>query len=372
MKNKLFLLVVIIAVVGIAMTLNYGKVWAQADQEPAEPFDSSKSAIDVEFSNYLDRQAIAGGGTINGLDPLQVLFTHYPPDLVGPPFPRDDNSLDFGATGEVDALANMRDALFGRLIVNKAGLLVSFLGDPNYNVAPIIPKVAVYIEYGGIGGNNPKWTQVHLNKPNTPPPQLEDLDGLQIWGFEGYANMHSRQGDPVPAGGVKKYSVLYTDADGDTASYVPWSDIVAAVLTLGLLPADTMLVDVDGLMVKDHDLDGIWNAGDTIIFSIRATGTPAPPHWDGGEIVVLPFNGKPATATFLNHGGHLWNTAFAVASTFHLDPPTEEVDAIEAYPPPRYCDTPTLTQWGMIILVALLIASTAFILLKRRKSAVPA
>jgi hypothetical protein len=37
-----------------------------------------------------------------------------------------------------------------------------------------------------------------------------------------------------------------------------------------------------------------------------------------------------------------------------------------------YCQVPSLTQWGLIILVALLIGSAVFIMLRRRKAVVPA
>ena len=121
-------------------------------------------------------------------------------------------------------------------------------------------------------------------------------------------------------------------------------------------------VDLDALMVWDVDPLGTWSNGDAIIFSIRGAG-----NWDGGEIVVKEFS--VAGARFLNHGDHLWNTAFDVQTAFGVD--TEEVDAIEAYPT-WYQQTPTLTQWGLIILVALLIASGVFIMLRRRKAAIPA
>jgi len=85
--------------------------------------------------------------------------------------------------------------------------------------------------------------------------------------------------------------------------------------------------------------------------------------------VVLPFAGPPS---FLLHGGNLWDTAFDVALAFSLNPPTQEVDAIEAYPQQPRPQTPALTEWGLIILVALLIASTIFVMLRRRKAAVPA
>jgi hypothetical protein len=102
----------------------------------------------------------------------------------------------------------------------------------------------------------------------------------------------------------------------------------------------------------------IWDTDDIIIFSIRASG-----NWDGGEIVVLPFGGP---ASFLNHGGQIWNTAFDVATAFGVS--TQEVDAIEALPIPP--GGPVLTEWGIMILVILLLISASFIMLKRKKTAV--
>jgi hypothetical protein len=45
------------------------------------------------------------------------------------------------------------------------------------------------------------------------------------------------------------------------------------------------------------------------------------------------------------------------------------VETLEVFPCPG---TPTMTQWGIIILVGLIVASGVFVMLRRRKTAVPA
>jgi len=204
-----------------------------------------------------------------------------------------------------------------------------------------------------IGGNtSPKWTQVDIvNDTNT----VDELDGLEVWGPYGSddADFFSLFQDFAYG-----FSVFYWT--GTTyLGYIPNLQIDAAVGGLGYIGDH---VDLDALMVWDGNWDQAWNAGDTIIFSIRAAG-----NWDGGEIVVLPFGGP---ASFLNHGGHLWNTDFGVGAAFGV--PTEEVDAIEAYPQQPRPQTPALTEWGLLVLVALLIISTVFVLLKRKKAVIRA
>jgi hypothetical protein len=359
MKSKFFVILAIIALVGFMVTLDYG--WAEQEAPTAEEVEEAKAPIPVEFSNFLDREAQEGlppyGPADWGLgnpNPEQMIYTE-PPDAVGAPFP--SNTFDFGGPTEVDAAANGLDAFFHDLIANNAVLLVSFEGDPGFTAAPP-PFMAVYAE--DIGGTHfPKWSQPDLVNDPVPANEMDDLDALEVWGPYGTddADYYSQLGDAGAA------SSVFTMAAGP---YVPVGDIVAAVVALGYT-GPTELVDLDALMVWDGNFNQVWDDPDTIIFSIRAS---AP--WDGGEIVVLPFLGKPASAFFLFHGGHLWDTAFDVATAFSLDPPTEEVDAIEAYPQQPRPQTPALTEWGMIILVALLIASTIFVMLRRRKAAVPA
>lgn len=384
MKSRLFVIVAIIALVGFVLTLDYGSVWAQQQEAPtAEQVWEAKARINLEFSNLQDKEAEEGvpGWGISVLNPLQVIYTE-PKDAVGGPFPR--NTFDFCYEGEVDALANGGDAFFFDLIANNAVLMLSFEGDPSWGGTigpgddPPDGPIPVYYEDNG-GTCWPKWDREHcVNDPNT----VDDLDGMEVWGpfylfddpgFEhDDADFYSLVGDF--ASGTSVW--YWTHVEHVSTPYVPHAVIVAAVTDPALTipeegceaytgaPED---VDLDALMVfeeggiyGDHE----WNAGDMIIFSIRAAG-----NWDGGEIVVLPFGGPPS---YLFHGGHLWCTAFPVAEAFQLDPPTEEVDAIEAYPQQPRPQTPALTEWGLVILVALLILSTIFVMLRRRKVAVPA
>lgn len=363
MKSKFFVMLALIALVVFMVSLDFSQVWAQ-QEGPPEPFDESKATIPVEFTTFRD---VSQGGA---LPPPQDLFT-VPPDAPGTPYP--GNSFTYPHTDSlVDAIANTGDYLFGFLTGNRVNLLVSFQGDPNYSGpgGPFGP-VAVYMEDPG-GGAYPKWNQQGPPAGKTVPYGLDfdastlnpdhELDALEVWGplSSDDANMYSLEGDPIiPAASDPERISVRKQWNG--LWFIGHSTIQAAVVALGYT-GDTNLIDLDALMVRNLSDSENWSTGDTIIFSIRAAG-----NWDGGEIVVLPFGGPPS---FLNHGGHLWNTAFNVAGAFDLDPPTEEVDAIEAYPAPR--STPTLTEWGLVILVALLIGSAVFVMLRKRKATVPA
>jgi hypothetical protein len=346
MKNKLFLLLAIIAMVAFVVVLGHGYVWAQQGDDSEGPVDP-KSPIDAKFTDQPDRQEAAGGDGIDGPLAGQILQTKIS-DVAGNGFPK--NVFMNPNARQVDALANRRDAGFGRVIANTATLLVSFQGDTK---GKGIWKVW-YETRAGVRGV--RWSDADFNNP--PGGLPADVDGLQLYG--GDANRYSEDTDP--AGSVLK---------SDGTVYVPLADIVAAITNAALGPPNGVIwngvgtVDLDGLMAWDGNSNNLWDGGDTIIFSIKPAG-----NWDGGEIVVLPFTGQPGSARYLNHGGHLWNTAFTVAQKFGVD--TENVDAIECYSEWYQSQTPTLTQWGVIILVALLISSGLFIMLRRRKAAVPA
>ncbi len=69
------------------------------------------------------------------------------------------------------------------------------------------------------------------------------------------------------------------------------------------------------------DLDAMMTNGEMIMFSIA----PIAGAFDGGEIWV--WDGVNP-ASFLFHGGHLWDTAFDVSGTFGLN--SENINALEA------------------------------------------
>jgi hypothetical protein len=76
------------------------------------------------------------------------------------------------------------------------------------------------------------------------------------------------------------------------------------------------------------NLDAMMLNLDWIMFSIE----PVAQKVDGGEIFVWDgIVGNPAS--FLNHGGHLWDTAFQVAATFGTG--SENVNALEAVSTPE-------------------------------------
>ena len=381
MKSKFFVIVAIIALVGFVVNLDYGDVWAQQkgpQEEPPEPFDEAKYDIAVEFTTFPDVSMAVGG--VSQPPPPEDLFT-IPPDAAGTPNPANSFAYPHAVTpGQgVDAIANWGDAKFIKLIANFANLLVSFEGDPMYTgTAPPTGPVAVYMECIG-GTRNPHWNQKGPLPGKIRPFGLDfdaatlnpdhPLDALEVWGPRAAddANMYSLQGDPKIVGVDDTRMSVRKQWDGE--GYITHDTIAAACVALGYWDHAQEIIDLDALMVRDYGggYNGIWDEGDIIIFSIRAAG-----NWDGGEIVVLPFGGP---ADFLRHGTPRvpWNTAFPVAVNFKLNPATEEVDAIEAYPSQFGCpQTPTLTQWGLVILVALLIISTVFVLLKRRKAVVRA
>ena len=302
--------------------------------------------VRIDYTDHQDDEAITGGGQHNGAHPEQVLRT-YAPDDPGPIFP--ENRIDYNfLDGEIDALANRMDRFFAQLITNDVDLVVSFTGDGNRKCA--------YHESPG-GSRNVLWDHNDFSDMGLfYDDDLTDVDALEIWGESGpnYPSFFSLEGDPSYGSPPWRVSVFYYDGS-TTSTYVERDEVIAQIVMLGFNGAYIDCVDVDALMVRDVGTVGVWDDPDVIIFSIRACG-----NWDGGEIVVMPAS---SPSYFLVHGGHTWNTSFAVSSAFGVS--TEEVDAIEAYDQEAI---PTLTEWGMAVLLLLLLAAgfVFFVRLRRR------
>jgi hypothetical protein len=94
--------------------------------------------------------------------------------------------------------------------------------------------------------------------------------------------------------------------------------------------------------------------GDEILFSIRAAG-----NFDGGEIIRLPVFGTPS---FLEHGGHTWDTAFGVIDAFGSE--SEDIDGIEAIA--SVSAVPSLARWSIGVLTMLMIWLTVSFAAARR------
>lgn len=224
-----------------------------------------------EYSNLIDKNA---AGTP---DPGRIVL------WTGTGAATDDG---LAGRSEIDALANGGDAYFQEVVNNTAALLVSIQAD-----APGVP-----IQAENESGVISTWaTTVEVNGA---PGALDDLDALEVWGADGISDttQYSVFGD---AGGVAIFNL-----DGST--FATSADIASMI---GLPSTDGL--DLDALMVN----------GSRIMFSIRPVA-----GFDGGEIWVGDLS--TGAASFLDHGGHLWDTAFDVgAATGCLN---ENVDALEA------------------------------------------
>lgn len=324
-----------------------------------------------EYSDSVDVDAFGA------LDPAQVISwdgVRHPATLNS----GSVDSFDYNVPGlptfiqnpQVDALANNADALFNLVVRNEATLIFSVTGD---SFAPgrwagLGPGARVHWE-DSTGGHAP-WALVEA-PPAGPPGGMgpgvnhhlvRDLDALEVWGPE--PPSHSGGVTPVVEGYApfatadsNRFSLAMDSSTGTSvwnydigtktvSPYVPHHVIVAAVESLMLGAGVTFTqetrnqIDLDALMVRDFDAPGLWSVGDELLFSIRplimpeivgaAGPLPSPVVPDGGEIMHLVNLGPLLgfSASFLSHGGHLWNTAFDVMGTFGYT--HENVDGIEA------------------------------------------
>lgn len=303
-------------------------------------------------------------------DPLQVVSFD---GKRGPPaFGMNSGStdgFDYGVPGfnypegQVDALANHADLLFRQVTTNTATLLFSMSADLDASTmlpaGPVVAKGHVHWEppVGGAGG---VWATIEA-APAGPGPGpgvnhhvVEDLDALEVWGPEPPSHDNPND-DPVregylPSGAntadANRFSLDMDSVSGisvwgydittkSVSPYILHSVIVDAVEDLFLgegLDFEREVrdhIDVDGTMVRDVNEVGRWDPGDELLFSIDpfvdVTGAMVA---DGGEIMHLVNVGGAGVNSFLSHGGHLWDTAFPVASTFGYY--FEDVDALEA------------------------------------------
>lgn len=220
----------------------------------------------------------------------------------------DYDGLDAERGTQVDALAHGGDALFQSVIDNETALLLSVegasAGDAGAN-----------IYYETAQGSAGLWAAPGQIDQNG----VSDLDGLEVWGPDASpdANYFSLSGDPSGFA-VYSYSggsvfTSFTDAQ------------LAGAIDLLLDLSDDDLADLRDNM----DLDAMMIGGDLIMWSLRPITLTSGLAFDGGEIFVwLASPGNPAS--YLFHGGHLWDTANCVSCLLGLSSGYENVDALEA------------------------------------------
>jgi hypothetical protein len=222
---------------------------------------------------------------------------------------------------EVDGIGAGGDALFQSLRDNQSALLFSVETDPN-----IMFERAT----GGPGwpsGSGVWATPLDLDAMNPPL----DTDGLEVWGADlnDDSDRYSLAGDPFTDFVVPNESrkvAIWQYIGGVSTHHTLTTDLAAAIdLQYGGIGYNGPLW---GQLVELMDVDAIMTFGPQVTFSIRPLDLADPllPDFDGGEIFEYDAPGVPTR--FLDHGGHLWDTAFDVMNTFNLV--SENIDAIEA------------------------------------------
>jgi hypothetical protein len=255
------------------------------------------------------------------LDPLQVILWDGAGGVA--------DGVDFGDNGEMDAIANHGDALYQTVIDNRTAAAFSLrrvdpvfpVGAPSHGLPPLgagtdFPGVSVFYEttIGAIGA----WATPPVVNRDFPPA---NLDGLEIWGPEGPTvadsdtDRYSLFGEP---GGVSIFN-----ADGST--FLTQSALAAALVTFdpSLRPYEN-LIDIDALMVQDTTTVGVFDAGDSILFSLWSImdGATGFAYW-GDATYVWDF----ATGiSYYDHGGHLWDNGWTISAFGEA----WNVDALEA------------------------------------------
>ncbi len=237
------------------------------------------------------------------------------------------DSFDYSGTGplsfdfEVDGIAAGGDALFQAVIDNVAALVFSVQGDPNI----------MFERQTGLPASPPGFgvwaTAVQIDAMNPPL----DTDGLELWGGDNNddSDRYSLAGDP-PVAGLGKVAIWgFTPPGGPSTPHTLTTDLAAAMdLQFGGIGVGGPLWSH---LVELMDVDAIMTFGPQVLFSIQPLDLSpfGGPRFDGGEI--WEYVGAATPTEFLDHGGHLWDTAFDVMGTFHLT--SENIDALEAVAP---------------------------------------
>jgi len=311
---------VIIALAGTALYGEHAAAnpWVQTGSTlvpaPSNLVPSPKLVTGKDFSDVRDRDEFAipdpeqvvawdgSGGVKNSFD-----YTGTQP----PPIPQSPQ--------EVDGIAAGGDALFHALRSNTAALLMSVQGDPNIHFER---ETGLPASPAGVG----VWaTATDIDAMNPPL----DTDGLEIWGGDFFddSDRYSLAGDPpiiTPAAARKVAVWSFTPLAGPSAPHTFTSDLAASMDLQFGGPGNGPIFSQ---LVELMDVDAIMTFGSQVTFSIQPLAVPGTPiAFDGGEI--FEYDGPGIATRFLNHGGHLWDTAFSVIGAFGVR--SENVDALEA------------------------------------------
>ena len=261
-----------------------------------------------EYSNRFDEDAFGGidhlqiiawDGFGNALDSFDYSGSARPP--WGAPIDPD----------QIDALAHFQDFLFNPVRMGAVPFVVSFGG---------IGDIYSHDTTGATG----LWASGPVDINTVAPP--DDLDALEVWGPKDQddADRFSIEVDWAGPG----IAVFKYDAPNHNSSQYIFHHEVDTALGVPDHPQDQpsdLHTDIDALMVNDVNQIGVWDSGDSIIFSLWPNAALG---FDGGEIWVWDNGAAPQ---FLVHGGRVWDTLNPVGAIFGVN--TENINAFEAIIP---------------------------------------
>jgi hypothetical protein len=223
---------------------------------------------------------------------------------------------------EVDALANIDDALFSSVILNRAALLFS-------------RKADMEIRYEDINGGIDVWAMAPYINWDAP----DDVDGLEVWG---------PAGNPLPELGERENGSPGADV-GDDANRYSLEDEPGGVSVFDNFGNPVFrrndiaqAIGLDDQSWDRVDVDGMMTSFGEIMFSLapisQAVFTDGSVNnISGGEIWV--WDGNLANpAHFLDHGGHLWDLDFGAD--------IGDVNALEAVSTPEPASVLLLVTGG--------------------------
>ncbi len=341
-----------------------------------------------ELSFDLDHDAPPPGPGLLVPDPEQNVF--WDADTVATPPPGLIGGADYSGSRpgpstapdqdrQVDALAYRFDALFEALNLDATNLIYSVDVPLPTAVKPISPATPVYPPIGGpLPGDvqfeltgapvHGLWAAqpVDINTDTRDP--ILNVDALEVWGPEvsnpqeapaaSDANYYSLRGDAFTPGGFSVWN--YDSTLHSSTGYVTQGVIAGAVASLlGSLPSgvDDLQIELDALMMQDlHGEETRFDIGDKLYFSIEQIADPTDAdgfYATGSEIFILEMGAAGPTASFLFHGGHLWDHTWTLDNMAFFDGQEFiqlDVDAIEAVSTPEPGTIALLVIGGMVAL----------------------
>ena len=200
-----------------------------------------------------------------------------------------------------DAIAAERDLLFTDVLADQVPIVVAVQGSNNiwYHRSSASPTP------GAVG----LWATPRVIDRSTPNLGLDDfalipsqLYGIELWGPE--AAPDGLIGSPDTPGGNQVVNALG----------VPIHSAFALSDAIRRGPAGGQILDFASF-AADLNLDAMMFFDEAIIFSIAPSAFAT---FDGGELFVWDGTALGA-ATFLSHGGRVWDTANDVSSLFGFE-----------------------------------------------------